>query len=99
MKRLKVTEFGLDHEDSRRQIEDLSSLKTPGIEHDVIEIHDHLGLIVTPAPGKEVLPGQVTHFIFTDKEGFQIIPLPEPKLEFLPNTPTVTQTSVPNGYG
>lgn len=39
----------------------------------------------------EIFPGQITYFTFTDKEGFQVIPPPEPKLEFLPValTPTV----------
>jgi len=43
----------------------------------------------------EIFPGQVTYFTFTDKEGFQIIPPPEPKLGFLPTTPTPTVTRTP----
>ncbi len=38
----------------------------------------------------EIFPGQITYFTFTDKEGFQILPPPEPKLEFLTPTPTIT---------
>jgi murein DD-endopeptidase MepM/ murein hydrolase activator NlpD len=40
----------------------------------------------------EIFPGQVTYFTFTDKEKFQVIPPPEPKLDFLPITSTVTPT-------
>jgi murein DD-endopeptidase MepM/ murein hydrolase activator NlpD len=40
----------------------------------------------------EIFPGQVTYFTFTDKNGFEVIPPPEPRLEFLPITPTVTPT-------
>ena len=40
----------------------------------------------------EIFPGQVTYFTFTDKDGFQILPPPEPMLFFLPVTPTVTPT-------
>jgi hypothetical protein len=43
----------------------------------------------------EIFPGQVTYFKFTDKDGFEIVPPPEPKLEFLPVTPTVTVTPGP----
>lgn len=43
----------------------------------------------------EIFPGQVTYFTFTDKEGFQVIPPPEPKLEFLPVTLTPTVTPAP----
>lgn len=38
----------------------------------------------------EIFPGQVTYFTFTDKYGFQIIPPPEPELDFLPVTPPPT---------
>ncbi|MCC6299495.1 MAG: M23 family metallopeptidase [Anaerolineales bacterium] len=37
----------------------------------------------------EIFPGQVTYFTFTDKDGFQIVPPPEPTLDFLPVTATV----------
>lgn len=40
----------------------------------------------------EIFPGQVTYFTFTDKNGFEVIPPPDPKLDFLPITPTVTPT-------
>jgi hypothetical protein len=43
----------------------------------------------------EIFPGQVTYFTFTDKDGFQVIPPPPPKLDFLPGTATVTPTSKP----
>lgn len=43
----------------------------------------------------EIFPGQVTYFTFTDKEGFQVIPPPEPKLDFLPVTVTPTATPTP----
>ena len=43
----------------------------------------------------EVYPGQVTYFTFTDKNGFQIVPPPPPKLDFLPGTATVTPTLKP----
>jgi murein DD-endopeptidase MepM/ murein hydrolase activator NlpD len=43
----------------------------------------------------EIFPGQVTYFTFTDKEGFQVVPPPEPKLDFLPITPTPTPTLTP----
>jgi murein DD-endopeptidase MepM/ murein hydrolase activator NlpD len=43
----------------------------------------------------EIFPGQVTYFTFTDKEGFQVVPPPEPKLDFLPITPTPTLTPRP----
>jgi hypothetical protein len=43
----------------------------------------------------EIFPGQVTYFTFTDKEGFQILPPPEPSLEFLPVTATPTVTPAP----
>lgn len=43
----------------------------------------------------EIFPGQVTYFTFTDKEGFQVLPPPEPKLEFLPVTATPTSTPAP----
>ncbi|NUQ86187.1 MAG: peptidoglycan DD-metalloendopeptidase family protein [Anaerolineales bacterium] len=43
----------------------------------------------------EIFPGQVTYFTFTDKEGFQVIPPPEPKLDFLPVTVTSTVTPTP----
>ena len=43
----------------------------------------------------EIFPGQVTYFTFTDRNGFEILPPPEPKLDFLPITPTVTITPTP----
>ena len=43
----------------------------------------------------EIFPGQITYFTFTDNEGFQILPPPEPKLSFLPTTPTPTITPTP----
>jgi len=43
----------------------------------------------------EIYPGQVTYFTFTDKNGFQIVPPPPPKLDFLPGTATVTATPKP----
>jgi len=45
----------------------------------------------------EIYPGQVTYFTFTDKNGFQVVPPPTPKLEFLPRTatPTVTESVQP----
>jgi murein DD-endopeptidase MepM/ murein hydrolase activator NlpD len=43
----------------------------------------------------EIFPGQVTYFTFTDKEGFQIVPPPEPKLDLLPVTVTPTATPTP----
>ena len=43
----------------------------------------------------EIFPGQITYFTFTDKEGFQILPPPEPMLSFLPTTPTPTITPAP----
>lgn len=43
----------------------------------------------------EIFPGQVTYFTFTDRNGFEILPPPEPKLDFLPITPTVTATPTP----
>lgn len=43
----------------------------------------------------EIFPGQVTYFTFTDKEGFQVVPPPEPKLDFLPVTVTPTTTPAP----
>jgi murein DD-endopeptidase MepM/ murein hydrolase activator NlpD len=43
----------------------------------------------------EIYPGQVTYFTFTDKFGFQIVPPPAPKLDFLPGTATVTVTPKP----
>ena len=36
----------------------------------------------------EIFPGQVTYFTFTEKDGFQIVPPPEPTLDFLPGTAT-----------
>jgi murein DD-endopeptidase MepM/ murein hydrolase activator NlpD len=38
----------------------------------------------------EIFPGQVTYFTFTDQQGFQVIPPPEPRLDFLPVTPGPT---------
>ncbi len=43
----------------------------------------------------EIFPGQITYFTFTDEDGFQVIPPPEPKLDFLPVTVTPTVTSAP----
>ena len=43
----------------------------------------------------EIFPGQVTYFTFTDKEAFQVIPPPEPRLDFLPVTATPTSTPTP----
>ena len=43
----------------------------------------------------EIYPGQVTYFTFTDQDGFQIVPPPTPKLDFLPVTATPTRTAVP----
>ncbi len=43
----------------------------------------------------EIYPGQVTYFTFTDKKGFQVVPPPPPKLDFLPGTATVTVTPKP----
>jgi murein DD-endopeptidase MepM/ murein hydrolase activator NlpD len=43
----------------------------------------------------EIYPGQVTYFTFTDKNGFQTVPAPTPKLDFLPVTVTPTRTSLP----
>jgi murein DD-endopeptidase MepM/ murein hydrolase activator NlpD len=43
----------------------------------------------------EIFPGQVTYFTFTDEEGFQVVPPPEPDLEFLPVTVTPTSTPKP----
>jgi murein DD-endopeptidase MepM/ murein hydrolase activator NlpD len=43
----------------------------------------------------EIFPGQITYFTFTDKDGFQILPPPEPKLDFLPVTITPTVTLKP----
>jgi hypothetical protein len=43
----------------------------------------------------EIYPGQVTYFTFTDKFGFQVVPPPPPKLDFLPGTATVTPTAKP----
>jgi murein DD-endopeptidase MepM/ murein hydrolase activator NlpD len=43
----------------------------------------------------EIYPGQVTYITFTDKDGFQVVPPPPPKLDFLPGTATVTPTSKP----
>jgi len=43
----------------------------------------------------EIFPGQVTYFTFTDKYGFQIVPPPTPKLDFLPVTVTPTVTATP----
>ncbi len=43
----------------------------------------------------EIYPGQVTYFTFTDKNGFQIVPAPTPKLDFLPVTVTPTVTPTP----
>jgi murein DD-endopeptidase MepM/ murein hydrolase activator NlpD len=40
----------------------------------------------------EVFPGQVTYFTFTDKDGFRVVPPPEPDLDFLPITPSPTAT-------
>jgi murein DD-endopeptidase MepM/ murein hydrolase activator NlpD len=41
----------------------------------------------------DIYPGQVTYFTFTDEDGFQVVPPPVPKLDFLPGT--VTSTSTP----
>jgi murein DD-endopeptidase MepM/ murein hydrolase activator NlpD len=43
----------------------------------------------------EIYPGQVTYFTFTGKYGFQIVPPPPPKLDFLPGTATVIPTPKP----
>ena len=43
----------------------------------------------------EIHPGQVTYFTFTDRDGFQVVPPPTPKLDFLPGTATVTVTPKP----
>jgi len=43
----------------------------------------------------EIYPGQVTYITFTDKDGFQVIPPPPPKLDFLPGTATATPTAKP----
>jgi len=43
----------------------------------------------------EIYPGQVTYFTFTDKYGFQVVPAPTPKLDFLPVTVTPTITATP----
>jgi len=43
----------------------------------------------------EIFPGQITYFKFTDKNGFEVIPPPKPKLDFLPVTPTYTPTVKP----
>ena len=43
----------------------------------------------------EIYPGQVTYFTFTDQDGFQVVPPPTPKLDFLPVTATPTRTAVP----
>jgi hypothetical protein len=43
----------------------------------------------------EIYPGQVTYFTFTDKHGFQVVPPPPPKLDFLPVTATVSPTPKP----
>jgi len=43
----------------------------------------------------QIYPGQVTYFTFTDKYGFQTVPPPPPKLDFLPGTATVTVTPKP----
>jgi murein DD-endopeptidase MepM/ murein hydrolase activator NlpD len=40
----------------------------------------------------EIFPGQVTYFRFTDKDGFEIVPPPTSKPDFLP---TATKTSTP----
>jgi len=40
----------------------------------------------------EIFPGQVTYFTFTDKNGFEVVPPPTPKPDFLP---TATKTSTP----
>ena len=42
----------------------------------------------------EIFPGQVTYFKFTDKNGFEIVPPPTPKPDFLP-TETATPTQIP----
>jgi murein DD-endopeptidase MepM/ murein hydrolase activator NlpD len=42
----------------------------------------------------EIYPGQVTYFKFTDENGFEIVPPPTPKPDYLP-TATVTPTSAP----
>jgi len=42
-----------------------------------------------------IYPGQVTYFTFTDKYGFQTVPPPTPKLDFLPRTATPTITPTP----
>jgi murein DD-endopeptidase MepM/ murein hydrolase activator NlpD len=39
----------------------------------------------------EIFPGQVTYFKFTDKNGFELVPPPTPKPDFLP-TATMTPT-------
>jgi len=43
----------------------------------------------------EIFPGQVTYFKFTDEDGFEVVPPPEPKLLFLPVTATPTVTPKP----
>jgi murein DD-endopeptidase MepM/ murein hydrolase activator NlpD len=40
----------------------------------------------------EIFPGQVTYFTFTEKEGFQLVPPPEPQLDFLTPSATPTKT-------
>jgi murein DD-endopeptidase MepM/ murein hydrolase activator NlpD len=42
----------------------------------------------------EIFPGQVTYFKFTDENGFEIVPPPTPRPDFLP-TATVTPTPAP----
>ena len=43
----------------------------------------------------EIYAGQATYFKFTDENGFEVVPPPQPKLDFLPGTATVTVTPKP----
>jgi hypothetical protein len=40
----------------------------------------------------EIYPGQVTYFTFQPEDGFELSPIPTPKLKFLPDTQTVPVT-------
>jgi len=40
----------------------------------------------------EIFPGQITYFTFNGKKGFQLVPPPQPKLDFLTPSPTPTKT-------
>ena len=40
----------------------------------------------------EIFPGQVTYFTFRADKGFELLPIPTPKLKFIPPTPTIPTT-------